>query len=238
MDIELLKGRSPGIVSEEKREVNDINVARYDKMSVAELEVMLRQDAAFGDSNDNNLNELVYIMSLIADKNRVKNPDANIDIEEVKKSFDENYRPIAERGESFFEEEDSEPEAIIQSGTHLRFFRTAIAAAAIVAILLACMLVASALGFNVWDHVADWTHEVFGYGEKYDSADVLFEFSSTLEKSGIDTDILPTYIPEGYEVVSVDEFSDSAYCQYSCKLLNENDSIIIEYVIFTSNRAK
>ncbi len=231
MDIELLKGGPLGIMSEEKRGFNDIDVTQYDRMSIEELEEILRQDAVFGDSNETNLNELVYIMSLIADKNRVENPDANIDIEEAKKSFDENYRPIAERGESLFEEEASEPEAMIQSGTHRRFFRTAIAIAAVVALLLAGSLVASALGFNVWDHVADWTHEVFGFGEKYEADERLFEFEIILEKDGIDNIILPTYIPEGYEVVSVDEFSDSAYDKYQCELSNGNDSIIIEYLI-------
>ena len=219
-------------MSEEKRGFNDIDVTRYDRMSVEELEEILRQDAVFGDSNETSLNELVYIMSLIADKNRIENPDANIDIEEAKKSFDENYRPIAERGESLFEEEASEPEAMIQSGTHRRVFRTAIAIAAVVALLLAGSLVASANGFNVWAHVADWTHEVFGYGEKYEKADnILYDLSIALQDAGVDPNVLPTYIPEGYEVVSVDKFSDSAFDKYQCELSNGNDSIIIEYAV-------
>lgn len=219
------------IMSEEKRKFNDINVVQYDKMSIEELEEILRQDAVFGDSNENNLNELIYIMSLIADRNRDENPDANIDIEEAKKSFDENYRHIAERGEVLFEEEVSEPEAKIQSGTHRRFFRTAIAAAAVIALLLAGSLVASALGFNVWDHVADWTHEVFGYGEKYEYDERLFEIEGALANGGVDPNVLPSYLPEGYEVVSVDEYSNPAYEKYICELSNGSDRIVIEYVV-------
>ena len=218
-------------MSEEKRGFNDIDVTRYDRMSVEELEEILRQDAVFGDSNETSLNELVYIMSLIADKNRVEDPDANIDIEEAKKSFDENYRPIAERGESLFEEEASEPEAMIQSGTHRRFFRTAIAIAAVVALLLAGSLVASANGFNVWSHVADWTHEVFGFGEKYDKLNVLVDFEGLLRQSDIDPKVLPTYIPDGYEVVSVDEYSNPSYAKYVCELSNGTGNIVIEYAI-------
>ncbi|MDO4816233.1 MAG: DUF4367 domain-containing protein [Bacillota bacterium] len=224
-------------MSKDTHNSRDMDVTLYDKMSTAELEELLRQDAVFGDSNESSINELIYIMELVANRKRVENPSEIIDVKEAKKSFDENYRPIAERGETLFEEEASEPEAIIQSGTHRRFFRTAIAIAAVVALMLAASVVASAMGFNVWNHVADWTHEVFGYGEKYDRADTLFEFSSTLEKNGIDPNILPTYIPEGYEVVSVDKLSNPAYEKYLCELSNGTYSIVIEYVICEDNRA-
>ena len=224
-------------MSEEKRSVNDIDVTRFDRMSLDELEEILRQDAMFDDANENSVNELIYIMGLVAEKRRAKDPSAYIDVEEAKKSFEENYLPIAARGEALFEEGVSEPEAKIQSGTHRRFFRTAIAIAAVVALMLAASVVASAMGFNVWNHVADWTHEVFGYGEKYEADDVLGDFSALISQNDIDPNILPTYIPEGYEVVSVDKFSDPLYLKYACELSNGIDSIAIEYVICGDNRA-
>ena len=219
-------------MSEEKRSVNDIDVTQFDKMSLDELEEMLRQDALFDDANENSVNELIYIMGLVAEKRRAEDPSAYIDAEEAKKSFEENYLPIAAMGEGLFEEDHSEPEAIIQSGTHRRFFRTAIAIAAVVALMLAASVVASAMGFNVWNHVADWTHEVFGYGEKYDKTDtVLYDFNIALKEAGIESNILPTYIPEGYEVVSVDKYSNPAYEKYYCELSNGVDSIAIEYAV-------
>lgn len=224
-------------MSEEKRSVNDIDVTRFDRMSLDELEEILRQDAMFDDANENSINELIYIMGLVADKRRAKDPSAYIDVEEAKKSFEENYLPIAARGEALFEEGVSEPEAKIQSGTHRRFFRTAIAIAAVVALMLAASVVASAMGFNVWNHVADWTHEVFGYGEKYEADNVLGDFSALISQNDIDPYILPTYIPEGYEVISVDKYSNPAYEKYYCELSNGTDSIAIEYVISADNRA-
>lgn len=225
-------------MSEEKRSVNDMDVTQFDKMSLDELEEILRQDAAFGETNESSVDELIYIMGLVADKKRAEDPSAYTNVEEAKKSFEENYLPIAARGEALFQEEASEPEAKIQSGTHRRFFRTAIAIAAVVALLLTGSLVASALGFNVWNHVADWTRDVFGYGEKYDKTDsVLYDFNIALEKAGIDPNILPAYIPEGYEVVSVDKFSDPAYEKYACELSNGIDSIAIEYVIGSNEYA-
>ena len=224
-------------MSEEKRSVNDIDVTRFDRMSLDELEAILRQDTMVGEANENSINELIYIIGLVAEKRRAKDPSAHIDIEEAKKSFEENYLPIAARGEALFDEGVSEPEAKIQSGTHHRFFRTAIAIAAVVALMLAASVVASAMGFNVWNHVADWTHEVFGYGEKYDKVDVLVDFEGVLRQNDIDPNILPTYIPEGYEVVSVDKFADPAYEQYSCKLSDGRCSIVIEFVICADNRA-
>lgn len=224
-------------MSKDTHNSRDMDVTLYDKMSTAELEELLRQDAVFGDSNESSINELIYIMELVANRKRVENPSEIIDEEEAKKSFDENYRPIAERGEALFEEEASEPEAIIQSGTHRRFFRTAIAIAAVIALMLAASVVASAMGFNVWNHVADWTHEVFGYGEKYEADERLYDFKIMFDKDGVAPNILPTYIPEGYEVVSVDKYSNPAYEQYSCKLSNGRHSIVIEYVICADNRA-
>lgn len=218
-------------MSDEKRSVNDMDVTQFDKMSLDELEEILRQDAVFGETNENSVDELIYIMGLVADKKRAEDPSAYTNVEEAKKSFEENYLPIAARGEALFEEEVSEPEAKIQSGTHRRFFRTAIAIAAVVALLLTGSLFASALGFNVWNHVADWTRDVFGYGEKYEADDVIGEFSALLSQNGVDPAVLPTYIPDGYEVVSVDKFSDSAYSKYQCELSNGHDSIILEYLI-------
>lgn len=224
-------------MSEEKRSVNDIDVTRFDRMSLDELEAILRQDTMVGEANENSINELIYIIGLVAEKRRAKDPSAHIDIEEAKKSFEENYLPIAARGEALFDEGVSEPEAKIQSGTHHRFFRTAIAIAAVVALMLAASVVASAMGFNVWNHVADWTHEVFGYGEKYEADDVLGDFSALISQNDIDPNILPTYIPEGYEVVSVDKLSNPAYEKYLCELSNGTYSIVIEYVICEDNRA-
>lgn len=218
-------------MSEQKRSLNDIDVTQFDRMSRDELEEILRQDAAFRNFNEGSMNELIYIMGLTADKRRAEDPNAYTNVEEAKKSFEENYLPIAARGEALFEEEDSEPEAKIQSGTHRKFFRTAIAIAAVVALLLAASVVASAMGFNVWNHVADWTRDVFGYGEKYEAVDVLVDFEGVLSQNDIDPNILPTYIPEGYEVVSVDKFSDSAYSKYQCELSNGQDSIILEYAV-------
>lgn len=226
-------------MSYEKRNLSDIDVTEFERMSIDELEEILRQEAAFSEMNESSINDVIHIMGLIADRRSKGEHSIYPDVEEAKKSFDLNYRPIAEAGELLFDyEDDFEPEEKIQSGKHHKLFRTAIAIAAVIALLVAGSAVASAMGFNVWKHIAEWTHETFGYSENYNGTDTLVGFEGMLNQSGIDTSILPTYIPNGYEIITVDKFTNPSYDKYQCHLSNGADDIIIEYVLHAevSNR--
>lgn len=100
--------------------------------------------------------------------------------------------------------------------------RVVIVAATLTALIFGSMIIAQAAGADVFGAIANWTNEIFGFGNIYDqpldreSTEIVWpevdipsdtEFSSlqeALDAYGIDFEIAePTWLPEGYEFESV-----------------------------------
>lgn len=84
--------------------------------------------------------------------------------------------------------------------------KTAVIAAVIAALLAASVAVAYAKGFDLFDRIARWTAETFGFSSEgssdKDSVELpqqLLGLKEELKQYGIDANQLPTYWPEGYE---------------------------------------
>lgn len=107
-----------------------------------------------------------------------------------------------------------------------------------VAVLFAGTTTASALGFNIWDALAKWSGEVFGFSaEKRESPAVrqLRDLKHDMVGRGITEKVLPTYLPEGYEVVSTKSQVKEEYIRFNCLLSNGENSIILDYRLHLSS---
>lgn len=123
--------------------------------------------------------------------------------------------------------------------------RVLIIAAVIVALILAGMCTAGALGVDVWGAIATWTGDVFGFdlpagseGSSVPSPDMSETYSdlrSALTAYGVADKLLPTYLPEGY--VQTDfETADNATggTLYTAVYENGTNTLVYQYISSTS----
>lgn len=173
--------------------------SKYDTMETAELEEILRLDAALPEGAESDTKLLLYVMGVLADRRR-NNGVASKTVFEAWESFEKNYMPG--------EEENEVPPAKKSRIALSPWMRRAIAAAAVLVLLVYQPLFANALGLeDLWDIIARWAKETFSFvsGEDTDysepTPDSREEFTSlrdALIKSNRDPSIVPTWIPDGY----------------------------------------
>ena len=173
--------------------------SKYDTMETAELEEILRLDAALSEGAESDTELLLYVMGVLADRRR-NNGVAGKTAFEAWESFEKNYLPVEE-------ENEVPPAKKIHTGL-APWMRRAIAAAAVLVLLVTLPLSANALGLeDFWDTIARWAKETFSFvsGEDTDysepTPDSREEFTSlqdALIKSNRDPSIVPTWIPDGY----------------------------------------
>ena len=184
--------------------------SRYDQMSTAELEQLLRLDFQATESGDSDLDAILYISDLLAKRNGPFDSDA------AWKRFQTKYRPYAD-GRSLYDFENTEDPSPLEAeqarsavrprrGWRLR--RLAVLAAALIACLLGGMVVAQAAGMDVFGAIARWTDETFhfvsagsadtsgsdGNQSGQEDAD---PYHSALQTIGMDS-LFPTWHPDGF----------------------------------------
>lgn len=167
--------------------------SKYDSMSIGELEEILRADAQGPERDDSDVDEILYVMEVLAKKRR-QNGIAGKTALEAYQEFQQHYLPMAE--------EESKP---LRKSNVIPFRRFAAVAACLV-LVFSLTTTANAFSFrDVWDAVVTWAQETFyfSFGEEVNNprTDDLSEYSSLqdiLAEHGIDTTIVPTVVPEGY----------------------------------------
>lgn len=140
-------------------------------------------------------------------------------------------------------EEEPTPSPKRKSVRTTRLARLALVAAIIMAILLGTTVVASAAGYDLWGAITRWTADVFGFATREEPTDLVPEKSDTpyseLEQiflnKGLELNVLPNYLPEGYEFL--DAFSDETYegTIISAAYSHANNEIVFAYIIGTHN---
>lgn len=192
----------------------------FDKLSTEELETILYKDSLSSENNDSDVEAILYITSLLVDREQ-KNPSGKfIDVDTAWKSFNENYRPYA-NGTSLYDFDDVDCETEISTfkptnnsdvvnpkkrTKHWRgLLKMGIAVAAVIVIFLASSLIAYAHGYDIWEAFASWTRETFGFSSELNSdistkshtiPEQLKDMADAMSEYGISSDCLPSYLPE------------------------------------------
>lgn len=181
--------------------------SRYDAMTNEELEEILRLDAQKPEGEETDLEILLYVMEVLANRRRNSGHPGKSP-QEAFESFKQNYYSFEEP------DERSEPKAV--KPRLPQWLRGVSAAAAIIAIVLFGSVTAKAFGVDIWAAVAQWSQETFHFGIEHPTeihdpeAKDEREFSS-LQDALIQHDILtplaPTWFPNGYELdeIRIDE---------------------------------
>lgn len=181
------------------RRENDFS--KYDAMTSEELAELLRLDSEAPEGKALDIDTLLYITGVLAERKK-----SGKTAQQAWEDFQQEYLPAAE--DCCENEEDTVTNACKP------WVRRLIAAAAVVVILVCVPLTAKAFGLDkLWDKVAKWTKETFSFvredqpdaGEPSPRNTRQYEsLEQTLEQMGEDPDLIPAWLPEGYELEEID----------------------------------
>lgn len=170
--------------------------SKYDSVSIGELEEILRADAQGPERDDSDVDEILYVMEVLAKKRR-QNGIAGKTALEAYQEFQQRYLPMVE--------------AESKRKTNIIPFRKIAVVAASLVLVFSFATSAYALSFrDVWDAVVTWAQETFSFSmglaiSEPNSTDC-FEYPSirdALDANGLNPEIAPIWIPDGYELVDL-----------------------------------
>ena len=173
--------------------------SKYDSMSIGELEEILRADAQGPERDDSDVDEILYVMEVLAKKRR-QNGTAGKTALEAYQEFQQHYRPMVE--------EKSKP----RRKSNVIPFRRIAAVAASIVLVFSLTTTANAFSFrDVWNAVVTWAQETFSFSQLMDSerepnpsSTVLYEsLQDVLVKQGHSPEIAPTWIPTGFVLTDI-----------------------------------
>ena len=197
--------------------------SKYETMETEELEEILRLDAEapLGAESDTEL--ILHILEVLASRKNIENITRNR-AQKAWESFQQNYMP----------EEPRKP-AEKNAGNWLRSLT---AAAAVVALLVIVPVSTSALTLGEMVSIfAKWARETFSFVSGEDTqvsepalSDNL-EYSSIqdiLKKNNIDYDMVPTWIPDSFEVEKIEKDATPMQEIYTVLYLNGDAELRIQ----------
>lgn len=184
------------------RESRDFS--RYDSMETEELEEILRLDTDAPEGVEPDVELILYVLEVLDKRGRVKEVTGDR-AQEAYESFKQDYFP---------EDIHIEKEPVRRPLRWVRRLTTA--AAAVLVFVMLGTVTANAFGFNIWRAIAVWAQETFHFqtGEEARIDDPnperKLQYSSledALYRVENVTGIVPTWIPEGYELtdITIDE---------------------------------
>lgn len=178
--------------------------AHLDQLSTQKLEDILRADLELQESGNSDM--VLYIMEVIEKRENGKSLENRADAERALKEFHELYNTSDSVGQSLYPantvgdtplQHSETPTPQTKNRHFLRRLFISAAAAAIITIFL----VPSALGYETfYEMVGSWTEDAFHFIKKDSIGSVPAPWKEELDAYGIPASVLPTKIPEGFEL--------------------------------------
>lgn len=205
--------------------------SKYDSMSIGKLEEILRADAHGPERDDSDVDEILYVMEVLA-KKRQQNGIAGKTALEAYQEFQQYYRPMVE--------ERSMP----KHKSNIIPFRRIAAIAACLVLVFSFATSANAFCFrDVWNAVVTWAQETFSFSMGVEVSkpeeDDLLEYTSiqeVLDANGRNPSVAPTWIPNGYTLDEIIIDKTPLQESYIVVYTNGNTSFRITIQSFVSVR--
>jgi hypothetical protein len=199
---------------------------KFNTMSTGALEDILRQDFELPDDADSDMDAILYITQLIADREKEQPTGRVGDVQASWADFQKKY--LSSPGES------STSSAIDKPRHRKKVVRLALIAAAAIVLLVGTAYAAGALGW-----IPGWDKDYFWYtpdGEIISQALPNAQEYNSLEEAlaayGAPGNMVPKYIPEGYELTEFDYYfnslGDVIFGEYYEK---DDNTIVIHYAL-------
>ena len=179
----------------------------FDKMDTSVLEAILRADFDAPEAERLDVEVIIYISNLLAERQEIPQPDVN----KAKEEFFKYYYPLEKSIYDFDDEDDNNFE--VETDTNKaastmdkvlpfrkRLWRKfASAAAVFVIFMFGGTLTAYAFGYDPFAAVARWNDEHFWFEKQINTTeitDILSDYSDVEH-------LVPKWLPEGYEFENV-----------------------------------
>ncbi|MDO5153226.1 MAG: DUF4367 domain-containing protein [Eubacteriales bacterium] len=212
--------------------------SKYDTMETEALEEILRLDAEAPEGQEPDTELLLYVMGVLADRKRNSdNPGKTA--QEAWDSFQRHYLPCGEE-ESNSQETESEK--------YTPWLRRLIAAAAVVTLIFLIPLTASALGWeDIWPAVAKWAKETFSFVSRENTEvsvpspedeENYTSLREALEDNNRNADMIPTWIPDGYEFKSLKKDVTPIREAYIANYVNGDNVLTVRVQTYMSKDAQ
>ena len=200
------------------------DLSNYDAMTTEELEEILRLDAQAPEEQESDTEMILYVMEVLAARKR-NNGHTGKTALEAYESFKQNYLP---------EDDNAETNSEVSTKTKIVFpcwLRSLTATAAVLAILLVGSATAEAFGMDIWKAVVKWTQETFQFGDwdESDKKDTFpyASFQEALEKGNITINLVPTWIPAGFDLANISIEDKPLQIGYKAKYEDGDRTVII-----------
>ena len=201
--------------------------AKYDSMTTEELEEILRLDAESPEGQESDTDKILYVMEVLASRANANNT-GNTTLE-AWESFQKNYLPM---------EEDSVEYTPKTQKTVQPWVRRLTAAAAVIVLLIGISATAvSAFGWeDIWNAVAKWVKETFFFVSNSDAeltepeertAQEYTSLQDALRETDQDSDFIPTWIPDGYQLDDITIHENPMQRVYAAKYISGEKELII-----------
>lgn len=172
--------------------------SKYDSMSIGELEEILRADAQGPERDDSDVDEILYVMEVLAKKRR-ENGTAGKTALEAYQEFQQHYLPMVE--------EESQP----RRKSNVIPFRRIAAVAACLVLVFSLSITANAFSFrDVWNAVVTWAQETFSFSMGVEVSEPRVEnelkytsFQEALSEFNVSSALVPSFIPEGFLLTDI-----------------------------------
>lgn len=125
--------------------------------------------------------------------------------------------------------------------------RVGLVAAVMIVLFIGTGIVASAMGFDFWGAMSDWTSDRFGFLMGEDMSGNLYsedgieasysELEKALDANGVTVNVVPKYMPSGFLVSSVTSSECTRGHNVVCTLTNNDKEIILNYVVLLEEPA-
>lgn len=198
--------------------------SEYDAMSTEALEEILRQVPLDSEEGEFDTEKVLYISQLVAERDKGTNRCGN-----------------AEASWADFKRKYLSPEASVKPVTPVlagkrprRAVKTVLIAAVVCVLLIGTAFAAGVLGW-----LPRWDEELFSFEKEEPAAEATAQDSeyATLEEAlaayGAPGDLVPSYIPEGYELEGFEYFVDAmGNINFTCAYVKDNSYITWDYILY------
>ena len=220
---------------------NAVDYAALEKMSTKELKDLLQQTFDQPALSDEDTNQILAITEVLEIRKN-EGDYIDVDVDAAWETFQKEYLPLVDEDASSANNETGVLNEHVQETSikkkNRKFTKLAgIAAALAIVIFATGTLIPTANGSNLWSAFVEWTKETFGFskdfhGEHEGYPEQLIALDSLLRDHGLSSmELLPKYIPDGYEEVTTicDEQENATV--FLCQLSNGNNSIVLQYCL-------
>lgn len=226
----------------------DANKYAYlDQLSTRELREILRADIDSPESGDDEA--IFYILEVMERREREHPSDTSSDLDRCWNDFQTLYHTPEGAGRALYPTEDPEvPKETPQVSSHGRRRVRWVVLAAVVALLVVSLTVPVAGFANLFEMIGTWTAQQFAVttDDTEQSGDTgaitgaqVFEqtpgdeLRQVLKEYGITEDVVPTWMPEGFEIqgeVFVQEFSNPRNIQFFTLYSDGEDTVTVNII--------